>query len=147
MSIIAEQNIIGALLLDRNNISQVYNILSADMFTSELLGRMYLEYQRGYDNRYEVNPAVLVQKVSSELYPESAVLKEIKQCVDNTPVGTSIKSIAKVIVNEYKASRLNSVLNAIKVNPDGVDSQIGTIIADLELLMDNRKSNSKGLIP
>lgn len=145
MSIIAEQNIIGALLLDKNNISQVYNMLSADMFTSALLGRMYLEYQRGYDNRYEVNPAVLVQKVSSELYPESAVLEEIRQCIDNTPVGVTIKSIAKVIVNEHKASRLNNVLNAIKVSADGVDAQIGTIIADLELLMDNRKSNSKSL--
>ena len=70
MSYLAEQNVIGSLLLDKNCMDEIYGMLSADMFTSELLGRMYLEFQKGYDNRYEVNPAVIIQKIAGDQIPE-----------------------------------------------------------------------------
>ena len=78
MSYLAEENIIGSLLIDKNCMDEIYNVLSADMFTSELLGRMYLEFQKGYDNRYDVNPAVIVQKLSGEHFPEYVIIEEIK---------------------------------------------------------------------
>ena len=145
MSYISEQNVIGSLFLDKNCIDEIYNVLSSDMFTSELLGRIYLEFQRGYDNRYEVNPALIVHKLSSDSFPEYMIIDEIKNCTVNTITSTSVKSYADIIVNEYKARRLDNILSLIKVSPNDVNGQIGRIIASLEALQDCKSITSKSL--
>ena len=68
MGYVEEQNIIGALLIDNNSVSEIYSMISPEMFTSELLGRMYLEFLRGYDNRREVTIAVLLQRLAGGYY-------------------------------------------------------------------------------
>lgn len=145
MSYLAEQNVIGSLILDKNCMDEIYNVLSADMFTSELLGKMYLEFQKGYDNRYDVNTAVIVQKICSDHFPEYLIIEEIKNCTINTTTSATVKSYADVIVSEYKARRLDNILGAIKVSPDDVSGQIGRIIASLESLQDGKSAASKNL--
>lgn len=145
MSYLAEENIIGSLLLDQSCMDDIYNVLSAEMFTSELLGRMYLEFQKGYDNRYDVNPAVIVQKLSGDVFPEQLIIDEIKSCTVNTTTSATVKSYADVVVNEYKARRLDNILGAIKVSPNDVSGQIGRIIASLEALQDGKSVASKAL--
>ena len=145
MSYLAEQNVIGSLLLDKNCMDEIYNVLSADMFTSELLGRMYLEFQKGYDNRYDVNPAVIVQKLCGDHFPEYLIIEEIKNCTVNTTTSATAKSYADVIVSEYKARRLDNILGSIKVFPNDVSGQIGRIIASLEALQDGKSATSKSL--
>ena len=145
MSYMAEENIIGSLLLDKNCMDEIYNVLSADMFTSELLGRMYLEFQKGYDNRYDVNPAVIVQKLCGDHFPEYLIIEEIKNCTVNTTTSATAKSYADVIVSEYKARRLDNILGSIKVSPNDVSGQIGRIIASLEALQDGKSAASKSL--
>lgn len=145
MSYLAEQNVIGSLLLDKNCIDKIYNVLSSDMFTSELLGRIYLEFQKGYDNRYDVNPAVIVQKLSSDNFPEYLILEEIKNCTVNTTTSATVKTYADVIANEHRASMLDNILGSIKVSPNDVSGQIGRIIASLEALQDGKSATSKAL--
>ena len=145
MSYLAEQNVIGSLLLDKNCMDEIYNVLSADMFTSELLGRMYLEFQKGYDNRYDVNPAVIVQKLCGDHFPEYLIIEEIKNCTVNTTTSATAKSYADVIVSEYKARRLDNIIGSIKVSPNDVSGQIGRIIASLEALQDEKSATSKSL--
>lgn len=145
MSYLAEQNIIGSLLLDKNCMDEIYNVLSADMFTSELLGRIYLEFQKGYDNRYDVNPAVIVQNIVGDHFPEYLIIDEIKNCTVNTITSATVKSYADVIVSEYKARRLDDILGSIKVSPNDVNGQIGRIIASLEALQDGKSATSKSL--
>lgn len=145
MSYLAEQNVIGSLFIDKNCIDSIYNVLSADMFTSELLGRIYLEFQRGYDNRYDVNPVVIMQKLSSDQFQEHLIADEIKSCAANTITSASIKSYAEIIVNEYKAKQLDNILGAIKVSANGINNQIACLIADLEALQDGKSAASKTL--
>lgn len=145
MSCIAEQNVIGALLLDKDCIGSIYNKLSAEMFTSEILGRIYLEFQRGYDNRYDVNPAVLIQNISGDRFPEQIVIDEIFQCTTNTMTSANVKSYAEVIVKEHKAKLLNNILSAVKISPRDINVQIGNLIANLEALQDGKSSLSKTL--
>lgn len=145
MSYLAEQNIIGSLLLDKSCMDEIYNVLSADMFTSEVLGRMYLEFQRGYDNRYDVNPAVIVQNLRGDQYPEYLITEEIKNCTVNTATSAIVKSYAEVIANEYKARQFDNLLGAIRVSPGDIDNQIGKLIADLEALQDGKCVTSKTL--
>lgn len=145
MSYLAEENIIGSLLLDKSCMDEIYNVLSADMFTSELLGRIYLEFQRGYDNRYDVNPAVIVQRLSSDQFPEYLIIEEIKNCTVNTTTSATIKSYAEVIACEHRARRFSNLLGAIRVSPNDIDNQVGRLIADLEALQDGKSVTSKTL--
>ena len=91
MGYVEEQNIIGALLMDNNSVSEIYSMISPEMFTSELLGRMYLEFLRGYDNHREVTIAVLLQRLTGGSYPEYAIQDTIKACVSNTLTSETIK--------------------------------------------------------
>lgn len=145
MSYLAEQNVIGALFLDPESIDSVYSMLSAEMFTSELMGRIYLEFQRGFDNRYEVNQAVICQKLQSDNFPERMLVEEIRNCILGAVTSANIKTYAQVVVNDYKAACLNRLLNSVKVSPDSVDSQIGKLISDLEVMVGDQKSSSKTL--
>lgn len=145
MSYLAEQNIIGSLLLDQGCMDSIYNMLSADMFTSELLGRIYLEFQKGYDNRYDVNLAVIMQKLSGDQFPEYLVGEEIQNCVINTSTSANVKSYAKVVVNDYKARLFGNVINNVQVSPDDINNQIGQMIIELEALQDGKSVVSKTL--
>ena len=145
MGCLAEQNVIGSLLMDKNCIEKIYNILQADMFTSEFLGRVFLEYQRGYENRYEVDLVILSQKLAGEQFPESLVLDELRECSLNTLTSTNIQSYAEVIANDYKSRKVNDILAKIKISPNKVDVQIGEIIADLEALQEGKSKCSQTL--
>ena len=46
MSIMAEQSVIGSLLMNQECIADVYSILEPQMFTDELFGKVYHEYRR-----------------------------------------------------------------------------------------------------
>lgn len=145
MSYMAEQSVIGSLLIDNDSIDKIYGMLEADMFSSELLGRMYLEFQRGYDNRYEVNQVVLLQKLTGESWMQSMVLEEIRNCVSVTVTSASIKSYAEVVRNDYRAMQLDKLLSGVRVSPNDISGQIGKLITDLEGLRDNRIATSKAL--
>ena len=144
MGRIAEMNVLGALLIDASRISDVY-FLSSEMFTDAIIGRMFLEYQRGYDNHYDVNVSVLIQNVSCEEYSESSVLEVIRECSEEYQTGTSIKSHANVIKNEYVAEKFRRIISSVQVNAGSVYKQIGSMVADLESLQDGRSSKSKAL--
>lgn len=145
MGYVEEQNIIGALLMDNNSISEIYSMISPEMFTSELLGRMYLEFLRGYDNRYEVTIAVLLQRVSSDRYPEYMLEDALKSCVSNTLTSATIKSYAKVLLRDYKTRKLRNMIQRVVPNAGNVDSQIADLIRELEALQDGEQILSKSL--
>ena len=71
MSYLAEQCVIGSLLLDQECISKVYTDLRPEMFRSEILAGMYLEFLRGYDNGYTVNVVMLASKMQS--FPQDVI--------------------------------------------------------------------------
>ncbi len=145
MSYAAEKNVIGSLFLDARNMDPIYGMLAPDMFQDELLGSMYREFQRGYDNGYPVTPAVMVQKLSGSNIPEQVIVETIKDCVVDTVTGAAIRGDARVIVNDFKAYRLGIILNSVKASPGRVEEQIGMLMADLEALKDSKDTPSKTL--
>lgn len=145
MSYVAEKNIIGALFLDMANMENIHGMLQAEMFRDGLLGKMYLEFQRAYDNGYLVTPAGMLQKLSDRNFPEGAIAEVIKACVVDTVTGAAVRADAKVIANDFKAARFEAILDAVKVSPDKVEEQIGTLVADLEALKGSRARAAKAL--
>lgn len=142
MNLLAEQNVIGSLLLDPESIGKIQG-LDPEMFGSELYGRMYLEFLRGYENGYAVNAVVLVAKITD--FPADMVQKEIRACLEKTLTSVEIGSYADIVRSEYRAGRLNQILQSVKPEPESVDQQAGELINDLEALLDGREIQSKTL--
>lgn len=145
MSNLAERAVIGSLIIDKDCISDIYGMLEADMFTSELLGRIYLEYQRAYDRGIDLTYPMLEQKLRSDNIPSDILAEEIKAIMSETITSASVKSNATVVLNDYKANRLDKMLNSIKVSPSNLNEQIRAINAELEVLNSGKEINSKTL--
>ena len=69
MSIMAEQSVIGSLLMNQECIADVYSILEPQMFTDELFGKVYHEYQKAYDNQYALSFSAIEQKLRGNSLP------------------------------------------------------------------------------
>lgn len=145
MSRLAEQNVIGSLLMDSSCMDKMYNRLTAEMFTSQVLGRIYLEFQRGYDNHYSVDAVVLEQKFKSDNFPSEFLMQEIRECITNTITSATVETYINAVENSHKARMFENLLNSIKVSPDGVNEQIGVLQNELEALQDNKQTKSKTL--
>ena len=145
MSYFTEQNIIGSLFTDESCIEQIYNIVEPEMFSSELLGRIYLEFQRGYDNNIEMDIPLIVRKVQDEHFPEWAIMEEIKSCISQTITSANVKHYAETLAREHKAKRLSDLLNKQVITAENVDNLIPSLMNDLEAMLENRTANSKSL--
>lgn len=145
MSYLAEQNVIGSLLIDHNSIKKIYGKIEPDMFTSEILSRAYMEFLRGYENGYTVNIVVIDEKMSDMKIHPHVIREELKECVKNTISSVEIVSAADIILKEYKTKQYNAILDRLVLFPDRADEQIEKVISDFEGILDNRKSASKTL--
>lgn len=145
MSIMAEQQVIGSLLMDNGCMSDICGLLESDMFTSEILGRIYKEFQRAYDNCCTIDIPVIEQNLRSDNFPSDLIIAEIKECMSSTVTSATVKQNANVIINDYKAYRLDKFLNSIKVSPTNLKEQIRALQEELEVLQDKRQEKSKTL--
>lgn len=145
MSYLAEKSVIGSLLIDKDCISTVYNILEPQMFTNELLGKIYHEYQRAFDRGYELTLPAIEQNLRSDAYPSEVIMTVLRECLAETFTSSEVRQNALVVQNDYKAQKFNLILNSIKVSPNNLKSQIGALQKELEALLDSREVSSKSL--
>ena len=99
MSYMAEQSVIGSLLMNQESIADVYSILEPQMFTDELFGKVYHEYQKAYDNHYDLSFSDIEQKLRSDIFPSEIIMERLKDCLSSTFTSAFIKRDANVIVN------------------------------------------------
>lgn len=131
--------------MNPESITEVYDLLEPNMFTSELLGRIFHEIQKGYDNRYSVNLVVLEQRIRGEQFSSSDIITEIQEILSGTLTSATIKTDANVIVADYKAKKLKELLNSRQISSAKVESQIREILEELEVLQGNKSYKSKTL--
>ena len=84
MSIMAEQSVIGSLLMNQECIADVYSILEPQMFTDELFGKVYHAYQKAYDNHYELSFSDIEQKLRSDNLPSEIIVEQLQTCLSST---------------------------------------------------------------
>lgn len=145
MSYLAEQNVIGSLLMDNDCMKEIYGLLTPEMFTQPVLGSVFREFQRGYDKRYSVNLAVLEQNLRSDNLPSSIILDEIRQCITATQTSATVRAYARVVENDYKAQVLNNFLSRISVQPGNLDNILRQITEQVDVLRGRKKEMSHTL--
>ncbi len=145
MSYFAEQNIIGSLLLDMDMLAKIYGQLKPEMFQSELLAKMYVEFLRAYDQGQEMHVVRLRQKLLAKQYPESVIMQELAACVSQTVTSVTIEQYAKEIIDAYRAKQFSRLLNSIRPSCVDMDAQIGKLMQELEALQTGEQTGAKEL--
>ena len=145
MSYFAEQNIIGSLLLDMDMLAKIYGQVKPEMFQSELLAKMYVEFLRAYDQGQEMHVVRLRQKLLAKQYPESVIMQELAACVSQTVTSVTIEQYAKEIIDAYRAKQFSRLLNSIRPSCVDMDAQIGKLMQELEALQTGEQTGAKEL--
>lgn len=145
MSYLAEQNVIGSLLMDNKSMVDIYGTLSPEMFTQPILASVFHEFQRGYDKRYHVDLVVLEQNLRSEDLPTSVLIETLTSCMAVTSTSASIKEHAKVIANDYNAEVLSNFLSRTVVTPNNLEAVLRDITEQVDVIRGEKREKSKTL--
>ena len=128
-----EEGVISALMVEPKAVEKICNILSPEMFTSAVLGRIYLEYLRAYDRNTEITLGELQMVLGDEMMPYE-VEDALSRCLDSRLTSADIVGSAKAILAKYKKSCVDKILERVSINEGNVDGQIESLISDLELV-------------
>ena len=126
-----EEGVISALMVEPKAVEKICNMLSPEMFTSAVLGRIYLEYLRAYDRNTELTLAELQIVLGDEMMPYE-VEDALSRCLDSRLTSADIVGSAKAILARYKKSCVDKILERVTINEGNVDGQIESLISDLE---------------
>lgn len=143
MNQMAEQSIIGALLMDINSVQGIYDDMKPEMFEIDILSRAYFEIIKAYDMGEPVSLVNLCQWLEEAGYGSDVTFGTIKGCVENTVTSATIRSSADVLINNYKAKMLSRIINSVQIMPSSIDGTIGALLNDLEALVRSEKSKLK----
>lgn len=134
-----EEGVISALMVEPKSVEKICSMLSCEMFQSDILGRIYLEYVRAFDNNRELTLGELQQVLGGE-YMSYDVEDALNRCLDSRLTSADITGSAHAIVNRYKKSCVDKILNYTQINEGTVDDQIDGLIKDLESLRSGETS-------
>lgn len=141
----AERTVIGSLLTNQECMSEIYGILEPQMFTDELLGKVYHEYQRAFVRGYSLTLPMIEQNLRSDTFPSDVIVGKLTECMRENFTSATVKQNAIVVENDYKARKLDLILNTIKVTPNELKSQIRALQSELEALQTGKETISKSL--
>lgn len=145
MSDLAEQSVIGSLLIDGAALQHIYDTLKPEMFRNQLLGELYKEIVKAYDIGRSFNIVTLSQAMECETYPREIIGETIKSCIALSITSTQIVSYADSVIRDYKARTLKRLISRTEVSAAIVEDQITTLIQELEDLKRSEKQGTSKL--
>ena len=145
MNDLAEQYVIGALMIDTKVISKIYDFLKADMFIDPLLGIIYKDIVQKYELGETVNIVSIVQSVECEGFPREIIIETIRECSSAVVISGDIYNYASSVVSEWKARALRERLQRVFPSASSVENDISELIQDLEAFKKNEKSKARKL--
>lgn len=144
MSIEAEQNIIGSLLL-RNECLDEISFVTPDMFTDESYGQMYIECGRMIRQGQAVDAVVLANALVSDAYPIEFAKRDVAECVATTVTSATVKSYARIVQNDHRAKIFYKAINSVDPDPKRLTSEIRALEDTLESIRITDDTSSKPL--
>ena len=145
MNELAEQHVIGALMMDGKAIGKIYDILKANMFTDTLLEMIYKDIVQKYELGETVNVITIVQSIECDSFPRAMIVRAINECTSITVTSANIYSYAVSVVNEWKAKSLKERIQKIYPNAGSVENDISELIQDLEAMKKSEKTKARKL--
>jgi len=145
MNELAEQHVIGALMMNTKAIGKIYDILKADMFTDPLLEMIYKDIVQKYELGETVNVVTIVQSIECASFPKVTIVKALQYCAGLSITSANIYSYAVAVVNEWKVRTLKERLQKVYPSAGSVENDIPELIQDLEAMKKCEKSKARKL--
>lgn len=131
-----EKSVVGSILIDPEALCIVYEQIKPEMFNNSLYKSIFMELVRAYDMGKRISLVELSQKMQSESFTQEYISEALKSIVLNVNA-YEIKSYANALVAEFKERRVNEILSRVKPAAGYIDSQINTLLQELEALKIN----------
>ncbi len=144
MSRIAEEGVIGSICLDSDCIADIAGSLKPEMFTDKLYSAIYKEWLEAYINNYKIDMVEIAHNLQGQ-FQENEILNAIKTCALSVSTSTQVESLAKVVINDYKAFKLNEYLQGHTITGANIDAYIKRLQLEIEGLEDAIESKAKSL--
>ena len=141
---LAEMNVIACLFCRPDAIS-LTDHLKPEMFTDELLGRMYREFLVAYDRNTDMNAALLQERLKCQNIEPAVFTKKVTEIMSMSYTSVNIKTYADAVVDAYKAHMLNKYLSSIRITSSNYYDVVQGIEQEIERLHGERKSKAKNL--
>lgn len=138
----AEESLISCLITSPESIENVYANLTPDMFESGILGRMYLEYRKGFENKKELTFVELKQAIASD-YESFEIDDAMTRCLQRNSFAFQIGGYASTIINHYKKNLVDSILGHLEIKDATVEEQLDRLINELDGLRNNEVSHTQ----
>ena len=127
MSLEAERNIIGSLITRTECLDEIANLLTPEMFSSDLYGKAYYEALQRIPKGKAYDLPTLIQILQDDAYSENAVKEELRSCLLETETTATVKSYARILADEYASDKLSALSRELVFQPN-------TIRHDIEVL-------------
>lgn len=144
MSHIAEEGVIGSICLDSDCIADIAGSLKPEMFTDKLYSAIYKEWLEAYINNYKIDIVEIAHNLQGQ-FQENEILNAIKICSLSISTSAQVESLAKVVINDYKAFKLNEYLQSHTITGANIDVYIKHLQLEIEGLEDATESKAKSL--
>lgn len=125
----AERQLIGSLLLDPTRIDELHNI-NAEMFTDPTMGKIFSIYANA--NGQEVNQLTIVPQIVTSYRTEIQCVELLSDVISEHDSGISDRCCADIILQGYKAKKVNELISYSLITPESVDS----FLSDMKNLAD-----------
>ena len=144
MSNTIEKSVIGALLIEPDSISGIYEQIKPEMFKDLFCRSVYTEVVRAYDVGKSISLEELAQKLQSEGQTQEYIVQELRGIIP-TVESYRIKSYADALDADYKTRRLNELLSHVVPAAGCIDNQINGLLQNLEALKESDTVKIHGL--
>lgn len=138
----AEQSVISCLIQRTESVEETYSLLSPEMFDSGLLGRIYFEFRKAFDEHKGLTLIELHQILAAD-YPDYEIESAFKDCVMQQAMPFQIKGFADVIVRHHKASSIKAMIDRMELKEADIDDQIDRMIRELQTLQEGENSDAQ----
>ena len=141
MSLVAEQSVIGCLIMDKSGIAKVSQMLSPEMFTDEFLGRTYYIIKQAFENNTDIDEITLSRKLADSVKSEHDVSIALADIVQSQFRIESVETYADIVIRDYRAVKANEIINKIQITGETVNKDIRDVAASLEALLGNKQTD------
>lgn len=135
----AEEALVSCLITEPECIEEVLDMISPEMFEEGVLGRMYYEFCKAFDEKKTLTLVELHQKVAPD-FDDRAISETITRCVASKALPFQIRSFAEVILNHYKKTTVEAIFTRTELKDADIERQIDSLIGDLETLQGGETS-------
>ena len=138
----AEKQIIGSLLIDASRIDDI-KIINSEMFEDSTLGEIFSCFEHA-DGK-EVNLLTITHRIVTGYRTETQSQQLLVNLASEHDAGISDRSCEEIIFANYKARKVNEILNHTQIDADNVDSVLELLQNTADALAKNEEAEVQTL--